>query len=86
MNSKIISFLNSAWKKIKKDKGRVLLQMAVAPKHYFEKLDKIEFYGMEFNIPNNVQDYLRFKYGENWRIPDRKWDYRNDGAAKPITG
>ena len=50
------------------------------PKHFFDKLDTIKFYGMTFNIPSSVDDYLTFKYG-NWRVPQRKWDISNDDGA-----
>jgi len=54
--------------------------MRVIPEHYFEKLDRIQFYGMTFNIPSDVENYLSCLYGDNWRIPDRKWDGRNTGV------
>lgn len=54
--------------------------LRVIPKHYFERLDKIQFYGMTFNIPSDVENYLSCLYGDNWKIPDRKWDGRNTGG------
>lgn len=47
----------------------------VVPKSYFENLDSISFYGMTFNIPSPVYDYLSLYYGENWRNPDPSWAY-----------
>jgi len=47
----------------------------VIPKSYFENLDSISFYGMTFNIPSPVYDYLSLFYGENWRNPDPNWAY-----------
>jgi len=63
-------------------KREFVKQPVVVPKHYFEKLDKIEFYGMTFNIPSDVENYLEFKYGKEWKIPDKNWDYLNDGVFK----
>lgn len=45
------------------------------PKHYFENLGKIKYYGEDFYVPSNVEDYLRFKYGENWKKPVRDWHW-----------
>lgn len=45
----------------------------VIPKSYFENLDSISFYGMTFNIPSHVHDYLSLYYGENWKIPQQNW-------------
>lgn len=38
-------------------------------KDYFDKLDSISFLGKEFLIPQNVEDYLSYFYGADWRIP-----------------
>ena len=43
----------------------------------------IEFYGMTFCIPSDVEDYLKYHYGESWRIPQKNWDWeRDDGELK----
>lgn len=56
----------------------------VIPKHYFEKLSTIQFYGIEFNIPSDAEKYLEYRYGSNWKIPIRKWVcYKDDGAITP---
>lgn len=53
----------------------------VVPKHYFEKLSIIRFYGMKFNIPSETEKYLEYRYGKNWETPVRNWIYyRDDGA------
>lgn len=38
-------------------------------------LKKIKVRGVEFFIPENPERVLAEKYGEGWRIPDRKWVY-----------
>jgi len=53
----------------------------VIPKYHFEKLSTIQFYGMPFNIPSDVEKYLEYKYGTNWRTPKQKWVYYEDDSA-----
>jgi hypothetical protein len=56
----------------------------VIPKQYFENLSTIQFYGMEFNAPFDVEKYLRYRYGSNWRMPKEKYEYyKEDGARAP---
>ena len=56
----------------------------VIPRRFFEKLSTIEFYGMEFSIPLDVEKYLEYRYGRNWKIPVKNWVYyRDDGAITP---
>lgn len=50
------------------------------PKSYYENLDSISFYGMTFNIPSRVHDFLSLYYGENWRNPAPNWSYSKCGA------
>jgi hypothetical protein len=52
----------------------------LTPKHYYDNLDQIKFYGIQIKIPSNIENYLAFRYGENWRIPDPKWNWRNGGG------
>ena len=53
---------------------------AVVPKFYYEDMDSITLYGMRFNVPSPVEDYLLFRYGKGWRKPDPDWNILNDGA------
>ena len=54
----------------------------VVPIHYLTNLSTIKFYGKEFKIPFNVDDYLEYRYGRNWRIPKKDWvTERDDGAV-----
>lgn len=54
------------------------------PKRHFEKLETKKFYGTTFYIPFDVGDYLRYHYGENWRIPQKKWEWTKDDRAPVI--
>lgn len=54
----------------------------VVPVEYIEKLLTIEFYGMEFKVPAKMEEYLAYRYGEDWRIPKKDWiTERDDGAV-----
>ncbi len=48
---------------------------------FFKEFDKIVFFGMEFNIPHPIEEYLKANYGPNWRIPiptkNWRWDLDN---------
>ena len=37
---------------------------------------------MTFNIPSNVDEYLKYHYGETWRIPRKNWDWVKDDRAQ----
>lgn len=41
----------------------------VFPKHHFEKFEKLNFKGVDFNIPSDIEHFLELKYGPNWKIP-----------------
>ncbi|PVX23827.1 MAG: hypothetical protein CW716_11240 [Candidatus Bathyarchaeum sp.] len=54
----------------------------VIPAHYFENLSTINFYGMQFRVPSDVEKYLEYRYGADWRTPNKNWVYyRDDGAV-----
>ncbi len=45
----------------------------IVPKSYLSELSTIKFYEMEFKVPARKEDYLAYRYGEDWRVP--KEDY-----------
>ncbi len=47
------------------------------PVSLFNQLKEIDFIGKKFSVPNPPEEYLRIKYGPNWRIPKR-FDYAKD--------
>lgn len=57
-----------AWMEIPK-----IMMAVIVPKHYFEKLGNIKFYGIEFEIPSNVEDYLKNRYCVNWKAKRKNW-------------
>ena len=50
---------------------------------YFADYDKVEFYGVEYNIPSPIESYLKENYGENWKtpIPRRNWVWDKDNKC-----
>ncbi|MCH8004331.1 MAG: LicD family protein [Nanoarchaeota archaeon] len=50
------------------------------PKHYFEHLSTINFYGIKFRIPKKSKGYLKDMYGDNWRIPNTGWKRKDMGV------
>lgn len=44
-------------------------------KELVEDLMQIGFIGNSFHIPANYQEFLIAKYGQNWRVEDRSWDW-----------
>lgn len=47
---------------------------AIVPSHFFEELQMIEFHGMTFNCPRNLDGYLTYKYGD-WKTPVHRSEY-----------
>ena len=58
------------------------------PKHFFDEFIEISFLGMNLLVPKNTNDYLKFRFGTNWRTPNdgsrEKWIWPNnlDKAVK----
>jgi len=55
-------------------------------KKHLEKFDKIEFFGEEFNIPSNIEEYLETNYGKDWKKPlHRKFfSWRENNFAETL--
>ena len=55
-----------------------------APKRFFENLSTISFHGMDVLIPSPAEDYLHFRYGQNWKTPVKEeifyWDLDSMGG------
>jgi len=48
------------------------------PIRLFQNLKEIVLLGQKFLVPNPSEDYLLFKYGENWRTPKRAGEYEGE--------
>jgi len=59
-------------------KDRILVSV---PKEYFKDLSRIEFYDMEFNVPSPVEDYLEYRYGEDWKTPQKDYVYYEEDGG-----
>jgi phosphorylcholine metabolism protein LicD len=42
------------------------------PLKYIEKLDVLKYGGFEFPIPTHIEEFLVWRFGENWREPSSK--------------
>lgn len=47
----------------------------ITPSTYFKNLSIIKFYGMQLKVPAKIEEYLIYKYGEDWQIPKTKKEY-----------
>ena len=48
--------------------GDRIAKYVVIPIYFYEKLEPIIFYGIEFLVPSPIEDYLQLKYGD-WKTP-----------------
>jgi hypothetical protein len=59
------------------------------PVKLFHDLKEIVFLGKTFSVPNPPEEYLRIKYGPNWRTP-KQLDYAKDVVdnvpMEPVSG
>lgn len=45
----------------------------VLPSSWFENMETISVYALDFKVPSNYEQYLSTMYGTNWKIPDKTW-------------
>lgn len=51
------------------------------PKHFVENLSTITLYNMEFPAPSPVEEYLEYRYGEDWKTPKKDYVYYEDDQS-----
>jgi len=55
----------------------------VIPIKFFKKnLKTTSFLGKNIKIPNRVKEYLKYKFGKNWKIPDKNWKIKQSPILK----
>jgi len=42
-------------------------------KKYFDTLDEIKVFGRKFKVPHNVEEWLDYHYGKDWKNPKQKF-------------
>jgi len=75
LKEKVIKILRVLYKIYSKS-----IHLAI-PRHYFESLPTIDFYGMKFRVPAKTKDYLTYRYGKDWKIPKRDYKYYEEDGA-----
>ena len=40
---------------------------------YYDQLEEIKIYGQSFPVPHQTEEYLKVRFGENWKNPNLKW-------------
>lgn len=41
---------------------------------------------MKFNMTSDIEEYFKYRYGQNWRIPKKDWNmYRDEGSIVCVT-
>ena len=49
--------------------------------NFFDSLEKIDFYGKPISVPSNYKEFLKVKYGPNWKVPNKKWNVALDDGS-----
>lgn len=55
--------------------GMVYQSVNYAPEVYFLQADTLEFMGRKIKVPHDPKGYLKFHYGEDWKIPRKMTSY-----------
>ena len=57
----------------------------VVPKYFFNNFKIMSVFEGEYLIPEKSEEYLKFRYGEDWKTPKQLWDtFTQDGTVKNI--
>ncbi|RZD30724.1 hypothetical protein CXT76_01825 [Candidatus Parvarchaeota archaeon] len=91
---KIISFIPKNFRKfiynffssLSVDNMKPIIYSLEIPKEYILKQNYLNYYGLEFRIPYDVENYLKLNYGD-WKTPiqrGEKWDWRDHGDWKKL--
>jgi hypothetical protein len=52
-------------------------------KKHWSNWNKVIFFGEEYNIPGNIEEYLKSNYGSNWKTPIHRndWNWSKDNKC-----
>ena len=65
--------------------GAIVMYPAIPiPVHLFVNLKEVTYMGSKYLVPNPPEEYLRAKYGDDWRIPKRAGEYE-EGVMDAIS-
>ena len=53
----------------------------VVPVTYFSSFATMSFYGNKFRVPKMKEQYLSYRYGEDWEIPKKEWVTARDDKS-----
>ena len=46
---------------------------AFYPENLLSEFSTLSFYGRVYSVPKNINQFLKFKYGEDWKTPKKNW-------------
>lgn len=58
--------------------------LAVFPKEYLNTLSTIKIKNVAFDVPNSPKEYVKYQYGENWKIPIPDEEYNKNILSMPF--
>lgn len=71
-------------KKYLKSKKQIPYMAFEIPNSYLDNFENIEFHGITFNTPNNVENYLASLFGPDWRTPKLGHWRHEEGKASGV--
>jgi len=51
------------------------------PSHFFKNLGSVQFYNMKFQAPKEVEKYLEYRYGKDWKTPKKDYVHTRDDQS-----
>lgn len=62
-------------------KSKPKIRKIVIPAYLLSNTKDILFYDEYFKVPIDVNEYLTLRYGKNWNIPNRNYNYITDDLS-----
>ena len=54
------------------------------PQFFLLKLRQFNFYNTNFKVPNDAAAYLKYRFGNDWQIPNKSWYFWEDDHSLVI--